>query len=164
MRITQWGEYGVLFAVTMGRSLRLGTALLSAQDIADSQDVALHYSQQILLRLKDGGIVESIRGPRGGYRLSRAPEDITLRDIIVASEGKTLEVICETKPLHGEACGQSSNCSLRGVWYGLREAVDAYLSGITLATLLEDPEIEVGPIQIGESAIADEAVQVADDA
>jgi Rrf2 family iron-sulfur cluster assembly transcriptional regulator len=164
MRITQWGEYGVLFSVAMGRFLRAGTDLLSAQDIATSQGVALHYSQQILLRLKDGGIVESIRGPRGGYRLARQPEEITLRDIIIASEGKTLEVICESKPLDEERCNPSSDCSLRGVWYGLRQHVDEYLSGISLAQLLADPEIDVGPIQIGESSGVNVAVQAVDEA
>lgn len=137
MRITQWGEYGVHFAVYLAARTEEGAAVVGAAEIAQAQGIALHYTQQILLRLREGGIIESVRGPGGGYRLSRAAEAITLLDLLMAAEGDTLELICESKPLSPVRCSPNATCSLRPVWYGLREHVNGYLESITLRSLLE---------------------------
>ena len=138
MRITQWGEYGVLISIYIAWKGRNGDdPVIGAAEIANSQEIALQYAQQILLRLRDGGIVESVRGPHGGYRLARKSIEISLKDILLASEGHTFEVICETKPVNSVRCNSGGNCFLRPVWYGLRQHVDQYLLEYSLDKLVD---------------------------
>lgn len=153
MRITQWGEYGAHIAAYVARAHKAGRPLVAAAEIAESQKIALYYTQQILLRLKDGGVLESIRGPHGGYRLSRPSEQISLLDVLRASEGDTVNVICDSKPIDSERCAPNAQCGLRSVWYGLKAEVDAYLSKVTLDSLaLEELRSPDQPISIGANA------------
>ena len=139
MRITQWGEYGVLISVFIAKKGQEGgSPVVGAAEIANAQEIALQYAQQILLRLRDGGVVESIRGPHGGYRLARHASEISLRDILLAAEGNTFEVICETKPLGQRRCLSGCCCFLTGVWKGLREHVDSYLASCSLERLVAE--------------------------
>ncbi len=151
MRVTQWGEYGIHISTYLGEKFLSGSPVANAAEISEEQGIAIQYAQQILLRLREGGIIESVRGPRGGYRLVREPDDITLYDVLLAAEGGTFEVICETKPLSLERCHGSSTCNLRSVWYGLRAQVDSYLKSLTIKTLLEGPVAAEEPdtVQLG---------------
>lgn len=138
MRITQWGEYGVLIAIYIAWKGRNGDSpVVGAAEIANSQEIALQYAQQILLRLRDGSVVESVRGPHGGYRLARMPEEITLKDVLLAAEGHTFEVICESKPINSVRCNSGKSCFLQPVWFGLRKHVDQYLVDYTLDKLVD---------------------------
>lgn len=140
MRITQWGEYGILIAAYLAKKQQNdGAPIVGAAEIAESQEIALQYAQQILLRLRDGSIVESVRGPHGGYRLARPLAEISLLDVLVAAEGTSFEVICETRPLNLPVCrnGNSADCFLQQVWVGLREQVNNYLAQFTLDQLAQ---------------------------
>lgn len=149
MRITQWGEYGILCTVEIARGQQAGLKTVGAQQIADAQHIQLEYAQQILQRLRKGGVIESLRGPQGGYMLAREPEQITLLDILTASEGETFEVICITKPIDAERCHHNYSCGLRGIWFDFREYVDTYFKRFTVKTLL-DRELQAdAPITIG---------------
>ena len=153
MHITQWGEYGIHFAVYLARRAADGVGMVSAADIAEAQQIDLQYAQQILQRLRKGEIVESVRGPQGGYRLAKAPENITLLDILMATEGETFEIFCDAKPLDGENCNTETSCGLRRIWSDLREHVDHFLKSYTLAALAEHPTGVKGAgglINIGE--------------
>ncbi len=165
MRITQWGEYGIHLSAYLAEKHLSGSPVANASEISADQDIAIQYAQQILFRLREGGIIESVRGPRGGYRLSCEPAEITLYDILLAAEGGTFEVICETKPLSLERCKPSSECNLRNVWFGLREQVDTYLKGLSLQNLLEmpsssQPSSSQGASSQGASSQGDAPVQL----
>jgi Rrf2 family transcriptional regulator, iron-sulfur cluster assembly transcription factor len=137
MRITQWGEYGILISAYLAAKQENETApVVGAAEIADAQEIALQYAQQILLRLRDGAIVESVRGPHGGYRLAKPLTEISLLDILMAAEGASFEVICETKPLNLAKCKEHSPCFLQDIWMGLREHVNDYLAKRTLAEVV----------------------------
>lgn len=148
MRITQWGEYGVHCCIFLAQQHELGRQTLSAAEIAESQTIDLQYTQQILQRLRKNGIVQSVRGPQGGYRLSRAAAEITLLDILVAEEGETFQIICETKPLTSERCSPGALCNLRPVWYELREHIDDFLQNITLDQLMRPRASAARPVRI----------------
>lgn len=109
--------------------------MVGASEIARGQGVDLQYAQQILQRLRKGGIIDSVRGPSGGYRLCRPASEITLRDILVATEGETFEIICESRPVNAERCSMSNDCGLRGLWRDLRDHVDIFLRKQTLEDL-----------------------------
>lgn len=139
MRVTKWGECGVLCSLHLAR--RFGHAAVGAIEIAESQGLDVQYTQQVLQRLRKGGVVESERGPRGGYRLARAPETISLKDILYAAEGDTFQIICEHAPIHpnpenSSMCATKENCSLHSVWQDLRQAIDTLLDHRSLADLM----------------------------
>jgi Rrf2 family transcriptional regulator, cysteine metabolism repressor len=135
MRITQWGEFGVHFTVYIAKQHARGQRSVNAAEIAEAQDVDPLYAQQILQRLRKSKVVESIRGPQGGYRLCKPPAELTLYDILLASEGDTLTVLCDARPLDPARCAVDRACGLRSVWYELRDHVDSYLKSITLEQL-----------------------------
>ena len=157
MRITQWGEYGVRCLVRIASHEQVSSEPIGASEISLSQGIALDYAQQILQRLRKGGLIESVRGPSGGYRLSRKPSEITLGDILTAAEGTTFEIICDTKPLDPERCSPLNHCGLRLVWEELREHVDLFLKGVSLETItqrmLAADGLAQAPLQIGAPSL-----------
>lgn len=96
------------------------------------------YVEQILLRLRRAGVVNSTRGAKGGYMLARSPGEITMRDVIHASELETFDLHCVTHPVGEDRCSSSHNCSIRPVWLMLQRRIDDVLESVTLADLLHD--------------------------
>lgn len=135
-RITQWGEYGVHICLYIARRHQEGMEIVGASEISEAQSLALNYTQQILVKLRSGGIVESERGPHGGYKLSKKASEISLKDILLSCEGETMDLICESKPIDHERCSIEARCYLRTVWSGLKLTIDSYLETFTLDKLL----------------------------
>ena len=152
MRITQWGEFGIHCAVFIARGQASGASAVRAAEIAADQNIALDYTQQILQRLRKSKIVKSVRGPQGGYLLARPAHEITLRDLLEASEGDTFEIICETKPLNVDRCATGAHCNLRPLWFALKDHVNEFLIQYTLQQIVDDtlglPAVQEKPIQI----------------
>jgi Rrf2 family protein len=96
------------------------------------------YVEQILLRLRRADVVKSTRGAKGGYMLSRPPGQITMRDVIHASELETFDLHCISHPVEEDRCSSSHNCSIRPVWLMLQRRIDDVLESVTLADLLHD--------------------------
>ena len=131
MRITKWGEYGILCCLYLAKKSEAES--VGASELAEHQGIPLQYTQQILQRLRRGGVIVSVRGPGGGYKLAREASKIHLKDILYAAEGNTLEIICDTKSI---SCGENRrDCSLQAVWRELKGAVDTILESRTLASL-----------------------------
>ena len=140
MRVTKWGECGILCSLYLAE--RYGAPPVGAAEIAETQGLDLPYTQQILQKLRKGEVIESARGPKGGYTLQRKPDEITLKDILYAVEGDTFQIICDHHPLHPDAlhptlCATRESCGLHGVWQDLRAAIDKLLEERTLADLLK---------------------------
>jgi Rrf2 family iron-sulfur cluster assembly transcriptional regulator len=153
MRVTKWGECGILCALYLAR--RYDESTVGASDIAENQGLDLQYTQQILHRLRKGNVIESVRGPKGGYRLVQPPEKTTLKEILYAAEGDTFQIICDYAPIHPNAdapnqCATKETCSLHGVWQDLRTAIDALLEQKTLADLLTQPQEGDSLVQLGK--------------
>ncbi len=133
MRITQWGEYGIHFSVMIAQMERNGHIPVGAEKIAKTQKVDINYTQQILQRLRKNGIVKSVRGPLGGYKLAKPAEDITLLDIILATEGNSLDVKCNSHSINHNRCTNPSNCALSQLWAALKDKIDSFLRSYTLS-------------------------------
>lgn len=169
MRITQWGEFGVHFSSYIARREREGATAVGATEIAAILGVDAQYAQQILQRLRRGGIVDSIRGPSGGYHLSRPAAEISLFDIFVATEGDSFEIICESRPIHEERCQATHSCGLRNIWVDLKEHVNVFLKKFSLEDLSKMPGYVFAntataaddelPIQIGAHALTGSALE-----
>jgi Rrf2 family iron-sulfur cluster assembly transcriptional regulator len=138
MRVTKWGEYGILCSLYLAKKHVEGP--VGAADIAASQNIPIQYTQQILQRLRKGSVIKSVRGPKGGYVLTRPPDATTLKEILYAAEGDTFEVVCESQPVYNELC-ENRNCGLRTVWHDLKRAVDELLDSRTLAGILQMEEL-----------------------
>ncbi|MDD2943608.1 MAG: Rrf2 family transcriptional regulator [bacterium] len=150
MRITHWGEYGAQCCIYIARASLEGRAIVGAAEIAEAQGIGIEYAQQILHRLRKAGVIGSVRGPNGGYKLNKSVDELTLMDVLHAVEGTSFEVICEKKPLNSTRCGTGSNCSLRPLWYELRDHVNEFLFRFSLRTLVEKQiEIEGNTGNIG---------------
>jgi Rrf2 family protein len=133
MRITTWGEYGLIVSLHLAK--RAGEGPVAARELSDQERLPHDYVEQILLRLRRAGLVESARGAKGGYSLARDPQTVTVKDVIEASEHVTFEVNCDLHPVDPARCSPDASCSIRPVWRMLERRINELLSGITLADL-----------------------------
>lgn len=138
VRITTWAEYGLISALHLAR--RAGEGPVTGRAIAAGESLPVDYVEQILLRLRRAGIVDSTRGARGGYVLSRPAAQITVKDVVTASELQTFDMHCTSNPLDEVRCADSTSCSIRPVWALLQSKIDEVLQGIRLADLLANEE------------------------
>jgi Rrf2 family protein len=136
VRITTWAEYGLICALHLAK--RAGEGPITGRDIAARERLPADYVEQILLRLRRAGLVNSTRGARGGYMLSKAPEDISVREVIAASELATFDLHCVSHPVGEERCSEAQSCSIRPVWMLLQRKIDDVLESVHLGDLLVD--------------------------
>lgn len=136
MRITTWAEYGVICALHLAKRAEVGP--VTGREIAALEKLPADYVEQILLRLRRAGVVKSTRGARGGYALARPPVEISIRDVIQASELETFSLHCVNHPVEEDRCSASHNCSIRPVWIMLQKRIDDVLEGVRLSDLLHD--------------------------
>lgn len=134
MRITTWAEYGLIVSLHLAK--RVGDGPVPARDMADTEGLPADYVEQILLKLRRAGLVESVRGAKGGYLLGRDPGNITVKDVIEAAEHHTFEVNCDSHQVDPDRCSTSSRCAIRPVWRELQRRIDDLLESISLADLL----------------------------
>jgi Rrf2 family protein len=106
---------------------------VSIQALAKAQGISPKYLESIFNQLKRAGIVRSFKGPRGGYRLSREPEQITLFEIVEAVDGPLMTVRCVEDP---STCDRAENCIARIVWGDLMDHMVDFLKAKTLANVL----------------------------
>lgn len=142
MHITRWGEYGILCSLYLATRSEAGTAI-GAAEIAKAQNIPLQYAQQILHRLRKGGVIKSVRGPHGGFQLSKPPAETNLKEILYAAEGATFEVVCDVDPVYSEKCGPLAECGLKHVWYELKDAIDGILDKTSLASIAAKHQLHV---------------------
>jgi Rrf2 family protein len=137
MRITTWTEYSLIISIHLAKCGAAGGGPVAAREIAEQERLPGDYVEQILLRLRRAGLVESVRGARGGYFLAKEPGAITMRDIMTASEHQTFEMNCASHPVDDERCSPGSPCSIRPVWQALQQRVDELLASISLMDLMQ---------------------------
>lgn len=136
MRITTWAEYGVICALHLAKRSSQGP--VTGRDLAAQERLPADYVEQILLRLRRADVIKSVRGARGGYMLARPAEEITIRDVIHASELETFDLHCVSHPVGEDRCSSSHNCSIRPVWMMLQRKIDDVLESVRLSDLLDD--------------------------
>jgi Rrf2 family transcriptional regulator, iron-sulfur cluster assembly transcription factor len=117
MRVTTWTEYSLIISIHLAKRGRRGSGPVAARELADTERLPADYVEQILLRLRRAGLVQSVRGAKG--------------------EHQTFEINCETHPVDADRCSPGSTCSIRPVWHALQQRVDQLLAGISLADLMK---------------------------
>ena len=129
MMVSTKGRYALTVMVDLARNA--GDGYVSLSDIAQREDLSMKYLESIISILNKGGMLESLRGKNGGYKLARAPEDYTVNEILLLTEGTLAPVGCIMQ--EGVHCDKAATCSTLPLWAGLDDVIENYLSGITLA-------------------------------
>ncbi len=133
MKLSTKCRYGTRAMVEIAK--RHGQGPVKRREIARTQDISDSYLENILIALKHGGLIETIRGARGGYVLKVPPGEISLLEVFNALEGPFLPVGCLDSD---ETCGRLDDCQTRQVWKRLQEAVQSVLRKETIQSLLDD--------------------------
>lgn len=137
MRITTWTEYSLIITLHLARRKQAGDGAVPARELAEVEGLPADYTEQIFLRLRRAGLVQSVRGAKGGYFLNRAPEEISVYDVMAACERQTFEVNCRTHPVNDDRCSPGTACSIRPMWAALQERINDFLSNVSLADLMK---------------------------
>ncbi len=130
MRLTTKGRYAVTAMLDLAIHYKDGPITLA--DISHRQGISLSYLEQLFARLRKRGLVDSARGPGGGYRLSRAATEIAVADVITAVDEKVDATRCG-----GDGnCQEADRCLTHELWTDLSDQIYHFLEGISLADLV----------------------------
>ena len=133
MKLSTKTRYGARILIEL--ALNVDKGAIQVSKIAASQQIPVKYLEQILRTLKMAGIVNSVRGPKGGHLLAKDPETINLGQVVRLFEGQTDLVECVSSP---EKCNMASECLVRNAWHDATKVLYEKLDGISIADLIDD--------------------------
>src|ERR1051325_9247418 len=133
MKVSTRTEYGLRCLLQLARE---GKAL-AMSEIAQRERLPRHYTEQIMLRLRRGGLIKSIRGTQGGFTLSQPASEITMGAVLRVLEGAPFQDTC-TNFNRRTDCGHLDGCSIRPVWQTLAKQLWDAMDRITLQQLVVD--------------------------
>ena len=132
MKLSTRSRYGIRGLLEL--ALHYGEGPVQIKTIADVEGISVKYLEQLIAQLKSAGFVSSLRGPKGGYVLAKAPASIRLYDVFDVLEGPVIPLECLDD---GDACERVADCILRPVWKELRDAVEEVLCKTTFQDLVD---------------------------
>ncbi len=136
MRLTTKGRYAVTAMLDLAIHFDKGSVTLA--DISRRQGISLSYLEQLFAKLRKKGLVDSTRGPGGGYRLSQPPSEIPVLDVIVAVDEKVDATACD-----GEGnCQDHARCLTHELWMDLSRQLYSFLENINLGKLMEQRDVQ----------------------
>ncbi|MEQ3696704.1 MAG: Fe-S cluster assembly transcriptional regulator IscR [Pseudomonadales bacterium] len=135
MRLTTKGRYAVTALLDLAINQSNGT--ISLADISTRQEISLSYLEQLFSKLRRRGLVTSVRGPGGGYRLAVDTNDINIADIVDAVDESIDATNCNGRG----NCHEGSMCLTHHLWMDLSVQIRDFLKSISLAALIEREEI-----------------------
>lgn len=133
MMISTRGRYALRVMIDLAEHLDEGYIPMKA--VAQRQEISLKYLEQIMPALSRNALVEGVQGKGGGYRLSKAPEEYTVGEILRLTQGDLAPVAClecDAKP-----CSREAQCKTRPMWSKFYAMTNEYFDGITLADFLD---------------------------
>jgi Rrf2 family iron-sulfur cluster assembly transcriptional regulator len=135
MRLSTKGRYAVMAMADLAAH-EAGAKPVSLADIAQRQEISLSYLEQLFAKLRRGGLVKSVRGPGGGYRLSRASAELRIADIILAVDEPITATRCQVGSTKG-CTGTGARCVTHDLWEELGRQIQVFLSSVSLADVVE---------------------------
>ncbi len=114
------------------------TKVLNRKQISFNQNIPIHFLEHILIRLKKASIIESLKGPGGGYRLLKEKNSISLWDIYQAVDMRQTKGV-KCFPGLSKECGRIDECEIKPFWFKFNKAMHKSLSSFTLSSLYEKP-------------------------
>jgi Rrf2 family iron-sulfur cluster assembly transcriptional regulator len=135
MRLSTKGRYAVMAMVDLAGH-GAPTQPVALAEIAERQGISLSYLEQLFAKLRRAGLVASVRGPGGGYRLGHAAGDVRVADIIMAVDEPITATRC--KPGSAKGCTQDgARCVTHDLWEELGQQIHVFLSSVSLADVVE---------------------------
>ena len=133
MMVSTKGRYALIVCLDLAQ--QDPEAYISLREVAQRQNISMKYLESIVAMLNRAGLVRSLRGKGGGYRLTKNPEQYTVGSILRLTEESLAPVAC----LEGtaEACPRSQQCRTLALWQGLDKVIHDYLESVTIADLIE---------------------------
>ena len=136
MRVSSKAHYGLRMMTEFAKAY--GTGPLSIAEVARVEHLPLAYLEQLAGQLRRGGLVESTRGVHGGYSLTRAPERISVLEVVQTVEGEISPVECVSTGYVSGNCAREGECASRGLWQRLKQSIEVVLRETSLAELIHD--------------------------
>jgi len=134
MKLTTRGQYASRAMLDLAEHYE--ESAVPIEEIARRQEIPRKYLERLLLDLKSAGLVQSIRGRQGGYRLARAPEEISLGAVVRTMDGPIGPITCvDEKAPQPCDCPNAATCGLRTAWAEVRDATAAVLDNTSLAEI-----------------------------
>ncbi|MEL7567884.1 MAG: Rrf2 family transcriptional regulator [Dehalobacterium sp.] len=135
MNISTKGRYGLRAVLDL--AMHQAKEPIALSSIAERQGLSEGYLEQLMIPLKRGGLVRSIRGAQGGYLLVKDPKDISVGEVIRALEGPIAPVACVNEH-YPEECDRAESCVTRVVWAKVRDSVAEVLDSFSLEDLIKE--------------------------
>lgn len=136
MKLTTKGRFAVTAMLDIAIQTQASDAPIPIAQVAKRQKISMTYLEQIFCRLRRAGLVESTRGPGGGYRLAHPADAITIAQIVEAVDENL-----DTTQCGGEGtCQGGAACMTHHLWEDLNHVIESFLTGITLAALVKSAE------------------------
>lgn len=135
MKLSTKGRYGLRAMIEIAMSKEEGP--ITTHTIAKRQGISERYLEQLLIPLKQAGLVKSLRGAQGGYILGRDAEKITAGDVIRVLEGPIGPVDCIGE-IYTQECSRADHCVTRNLWEKVHDAISSVLDSYTLADLVRE--------------------------
>ncbi len=133
MKMSTKGRYAVMAMIDIGQ--HGATRPVSLAEIAERQDISQEYLEQLFGKLRRAELVNSARGPGGGYKLSRDPAEIKLSDVILAVDEPLRVTRCEGDGVDG--CVKGEQCCAHDLWSSLGRQMMYFLESVTLEDVVE---------------------------
>lgn len=145
MRLTTKGRFAVTAMVDL--AMRQGGGPVTLAEISERQKISLSYLEQLFGKLRRRALVDSVRGPGGGYRLTKGMPDMSVADIILAVDEPIDATQCGGK----ENCHDDQKCITHDLWANLNQHIFDYLGSVTLRQLVDEQKAK----QIGVAQVHD---------
>lgn len=155
MKLTTKGRYAVTAMMDLALHARIANVRLA--EIAKRQNISMAYLEQLFGNLRKAGLVSSVRGPKGGYRLAQAEQEISLADILIAAD-EQINLTCGG----GSTCSNEDPCLTHGLWNNLSDEFFAFLDGKKLADLVRSRYVQTKASQQDTRMIGNIPIELAE--
>lgn len=135
MNITTKSRYALRAVVDIAQHQGINGCPVRRVDIGGREGFSQDYLEQLLVKLREEGIVEAVRGPGGGYRLLKEPNQITVWDIVQTVESKIGYTPCSTE--NEQECERYHTCRCKDIWLRLKHVVIQELRSISVSDIID---------------------------
>ena len=136
MKLSTRSRYGTRMVLNLAENYDEGPVQIG--QIAKHLDVSVKYLEQLIIPLKKADLIKSVRGPKGGHKLAKSPEEVTVGEVVKILEGGIDLSDCISDP---EVCNNTNSCVTRSIWQEATDAMYSKLNSITFATMIEKGKI-----------------------
>jgi Rrf2 family protein len=138
MKLSKKGEYALRSLINLGIAVEVKRSLVQVSELADNEQIPIKFLEQIMQALKEAGLITSVRGKFGGYRLAKPAREITIGQVVRLIDGPLAPIGCVSQSAYEKCtCPDEAHCGLRMLMLDVRNAIAGILDRYTLADVVE---------------------------